>query len=184
MADRYAVILLSRIGLSTLLYKKISLISAFLTLLSGCGFQPMLQTDASGKQPFTLAIKGDGYPTYIFRREMEKQLALIPRLNDKDYRIDVTVTGSQVAGAIAQDATISRVNLSYSATYKISQKEGNSTQQTSRVTSSYPVVPRDEFVSRNADMDATSRIMISLAQEVALEIIRDIKQDVEKKPKI
>lgn len=167
-----------------MLYKKISFLAVVVAILSGCGFQPMLKNDAVGKQPFTLIVKGEGYAAYIFRREMEKQLAMIPRLSDENYRLDINVTGTLGAATVAQDATISRVNLLQTAVYKISCKNGNSIEQSSAIISSYPVVPRDEFVSKNAGIDATSRIMISLAQDVALEIVRHIKQDIEKKPKI
>ena len=160
-----------------MLSKKNLLVVAFVATLSGCGFQPMLKSDSADKQSFVLSVKGNGYATYTFRREMEKQLALIPRLSNETYRIDVGLTGSQAAAAVNPDATIGRLNSTYNAQYRISTKGGKSFVRTNSVTSSYPVVPRDEFVTKNADVAATVRLMLSLAQEVALEIVGTIRKD-------
>ncbi len=167
-----------------MLFKKIIFAFSIALSLSGCGFQPMLKSETQAKQPFTLSVKGDGYPAYVFRREMEKQLALIPYLSDNTYRVDVNLTGTEEAAAYAQNATVTRVNLTLSARYRISTKNGKMVPQSSSITTSYPVVARDEYISRSADITTKTRAMIALAQEVALEIIRDIKQDLEKQPKL
>lgn len=145
-------------------------------VLSGCGFQPMLATSSSQKQSFILAVKGDGYPAYIFRREMEKQLALVPKLNEEVYRVDISVSGSKAAASNAVDATVSRFQSTYTAAYTVNSSTGKKSKKTSSVKTSYPVIPRDEFISQNADTAASTRAAISLAQDVAREIIRDIKK--------
>lgn len=152
--------------------------------LSGCGFQPMLKSNSQVKQPFTLSVKGDGHSAYVFRREMEKQLALIPHLSDDTYKVDIDLVGIEEAASYAQNATITRVNLALSANYRISTKNRNQVAQSSTITTSYPVIPRDEFISRSANETIKTRAMTTLAQEVALEIVRDIKQDLEKQPKL
>lgn len=167
-----------------MLFKKIILIAAVTFSLSGCGFQPMLKADTQGKQPFTLSVKGEGYPAYVFRREIEKQLALIPQLSDDTYRVDIQLTGTEEAATYAQNATITRMNVNLSAAYTISTKEGNRVSQSRSIITSYPVIPRDEFISKSADVTIKTRAMITLAQEVALEIVRDIRQDLEKQPKL
>jgi len=166
--------------LLTLLFKKNFFAVALVVTLSGCGFQPMLKSDLTGKQSFVLTVKGNGYATYTFRREMEKQLALIPCLSNETYRIDVSLAGAQAAAAVNPDATIGRLSSTYNASYRISTKNGKSIAKLNTITSSYPVVPRDEFVTKNADLAATVRLMLSLAREVALEIVSEIKHDHEK----
>ncbi|WP_156962051.1 LPS assembly lipoprotein LptE [Candidatus Paracaedibacter symbiosus] len=166
------------------MFKKFIIILACSAILSGCGFQPMLKGDAAGKQLFVLSVKGEGYPVYIFRREMEKQLSLVPRLKENAYRVDISLVGAEAAATVAQDATISRVSLNYIANYKISTPDGHSVEQNTTSTTSYPVIPTDEFISKNADTAARTRLMIDLAKDVALEIVRAIKQDVEHQPKL
>lgn len=166
-----------------MLFKNFFFAVVFVATLSGCGFQPMLKSDLAGKQSFILSVKGNGYSTYTFRREMEKQLALIPRLSDETYQINISLAGEQAAAAVNPDATVGRLSSTYNAHYRISTKSGKSIAKLNTVTSSYPVVPRDEFVTKNADTAATLRLMLSLAREVALEVVSEIKQDQEKKTK-
>lgn len=167
-----------------MLFKKIILVTSIALGLCGCGFQPMLKSKTQEKQPFTLKVTGDGYATYVFRREMEKQLALVPRLSDDTYKVEVNLVGTEEAASYAQNATITRVNLDISARYRIFTANKEPVVQSSTITTSYPVIPRDEFISRSAHMTIKTRTMATLAQEVALEIARDIKQDLEKQPKL
>lgn len=166
-----------------MLFKKNLFVVSFVVALSGCGFQPMLKSDLTGKQSFILSVKGNGYATYTFRREMEKQLALIPRLNDETYRVNINLEGTQAAAAVNPDATIGLLSSTYNADYRISTKNGKSLLKRNTITSSYPVAPRDEFVTKNADIAVTLRLMLALAREVALEVVSEIKQDQEKKTK-
>lgn len=167
-----------------MLFKKIIFIASVTFYLTGCGFQPMLKSDTQAKQPFTLKINGEGYPAYVFRREIEKQLALIPRLSNNTYQVDIKLSGTEEAAAYAQTSAITRMNTTLSAAYTISTKNGNQVSLSNSIVTSYPVIARDEFISRSADVTIKTRAMMSLAQEVALEIVRDIKQDLEKQPKL
>lgn len=160
-----------------MLFRKIIIMFALSATLIGCGFQPMLKSETEGKQSFVLNVKGEGYPAYIFRREMEKQLSLVPQLRKQTYRIDVSLSGADTPSAIAQDATVTRVKLTYVARYRLSTNDSKPVTQSTAATTSYSVIPRNIFTSRNADTAAKSRLMVELAQDVALEIVRNIKQD-------
>ena len=48
-------------------------------------------------QRYILKINGSGYAAYKFRRELEKQLALMPKVNDNAYVITVTLTESYIS---------------------------------------------------------------------------------------
>jgi len=142
--------------------------------LSACGFHPMYSSNYGPEvgQPFDLHIKGSGYSTYKFRRELEKQLALAPYMQSTPYRLDIVVAESLSGTTFAQDATITRAKANLSATYTL--KTGNRIIATDQlaVTSSYPITATDEFFTKSAQKSASTRTAISLAEEVAREIVR------------
>jgi hypothetical protein len=141
-------------------------------LLTGCGFSPLHCGDKSQSQAICITVKGNGYTTYKFRRELEKQLALIPRLNKHGYRLTVDLTETKTAAIYAQDATITRSQLTVTARYDLKQDGQNFTQYSNEVTTSYPVTAQDEFITRNADQAADVRVAICLAEDVARDIGR------------
>ena len=165
-------------------FKKAILISSLTLSLIGCGFQPMLKSEGQEKQSFILKVKGEGYPAYIFRREIEKQLALIPRLSLHTYQIDIQLAGTEEAATYAQTAAVTRMRTTLSATYTISCKNGaplsfseSIISPSHSIVTSYPVIAHDEFISRNADITVKTRAMISLAQEVSLGILGNLKKE-------
>lgn len=143
--------------------------------LAGCGFSPMYCGDRSQSQPICISVKGDGYLTYKFRRELEKRLAITPRLNDHNYRLTVDLTEIKTAASYAQDATISRSQITVSARYELRQDGKTYGNFADQITTSYPVVAADEFITRNADTSAISRVAIMLAEDVARDINRLIR---------
>jgi LPS-assembly lipoprotein len=125
-----------------------------------------------GSQSFDLHVKGSGFPAYKFRRELEKQLAIVPRISDIPYRIDISVVETLTAAAYARDASATRAQAQLTAHYTV--KQGNRTIATDQVyvTSSYPIIASDEFISKTAEKSAIVRTSINLAEDVAREIIR------------
>jgi LPS-assembly lipoprotein len=154
-----------------LLLQPIALLSLTL-LLSSCGFTPMYCGDKSQTQAICITVKGEGYTAYKFRRELEKQLAIMPRFNNHDYKLNISLTETKSAASYAQDATITRSQIVVTATYELKQDGKHYGRYTNEITTSYPVVATDEFITCNADKAAENRSAISLAEEVARDVNR------------
>ncbi len=140
--------------------------------LSSCGFSPMYCGDKSQTQAICLTVKGDGFFAYKFRRELEKQLAIIPRLNNQEYKLSITLSETKTAATYAEDASITRSQISVYATYQLRHKDRAVGEFKNEITTSYPVVAADEFITRNADQAAITRAAIALAEDVARDVNR------------
>ena len=166
-------------------------------MLSGCGFQPLLtgqQCAANGipnnvpdsaPQAFTLKITGTGYSAYKFRREMEKQLALTPKINDRPYVIKVSLSEGYVPVAYGTDATVSRNQIQATAAYEISEGAKLLAKGSLTSYSSYILNYTAEFSTRSAQSAASERTLINLSEELAREImlkIRSAPETEEKEP--
>lgn len=157
-----------------------------LFLLSGCGFQPLYSGSPCHKQNFELHVTGSGYPTYKFRREIEKQLDFIPQFDNETYILNISVTEVQTAASYQQDASITRKLSNLIANCLILKKQKNPnpglpnnqpiSTLTVNVETSYPLTPTDEFVSRNADKAASTRTAITLAEDLSRDILRVLKE--------
>lgn len=155
-------------------------------MLTGCGFQPLYSGDPCQRQAFELHIKGNGYSTYKFRREMEKQLAIIPKFDNEEYQLKITVTEVRTVAAQQHDASVTRKLSTLTTVCDISRKitlpDTNKPQYTPittstvSVTSSYPITPRDDYVSRVAETAASTRTAITLAQDSVRDILKLIKE--------
>lgn len=145
--------------------------------LTSCGFSPMYCGDKTQSQTICLTVKGDGFFAYKFRRELEKQLAIVPRLSSKEYTLSVTLTESKSAATYAEDATITRSQITVNADYRLRHGNDAAGQFKNEITTSYPVVASDEFITRNADQAAISRAAIALAEDVARDVNRLIRTD-------
>lgn len=152
---------------------KISIVLLTLVFsLASCGFSPMYCGDHSQTQAICLTVKGNGYTAYKFRRELEKQLAIMPRFNTHEYKLNIHLIESKSAASYAQDATITRSQVRISAHYALKQDGQDFAQYTNDITTSYPVIATDEFITRNADRAAATRVAIVLAEDVARDINR------------
>lgn len=144
-------------------------------LLSGCGFQPLLSGDSRQQQSFELHVKGADYSAYKFRREMEKNLAYTPKFDDESYKLNVVLTETRTAAAYRHDANITRWISTLSAAYIISKGKQIIGQSTASSVTSYPMTPAQEFVTRTAEVAASNRTAINLAEDVSRDILRLIK---------
>ncbi|WP_010299912.1 hypothetical protein [Candidatus Odyssella thessalonicensis] len=140
-----------------------------------CNFAPMYCGDKSQSQAICINVKGNGYTAYKFRRELEKQLAIIPRINEREYQLNVVLTETKSAASYEQDATITRSQTTLAAQYTLKEKGKNFGAYTSEITTSYPAIAADEFITRNADQAADTRTAISLAEDVARNVTRLIR---------
>lgn len=158
--------------------RRFILLSFLGTALIGCGFHPMYTSvvDTKEVQNFDIHIKGEGFPAYKFRRELEKQLAIMPRISNDTYRLDITVTEALSAATYAKDASVARAKATLTANYVLKQKDRQIAADKVYVVSSYPIISADEFISRTAEKAAVVRTSISLAEDVAREIIRRLQR--------
>lgn len=147
----------------------------FLTALSGCGFEPLYSGDCANRQPLVLHFKGEGAAAYKFRRELEKQLSIVPKFDEKTYQIDLTLAEAKSASTYAQDATITRTQITMTAIYTIRMNDQTIARGSNDLTTSFPVISSDAFATQNADIAAANRVAISLAEEVSRDILRLIK---------
>jgi hypothetical protein len=149
-------------------------------LLGGCGFQPMMVGQNETPQKFMLRVNGTGYSTYKFRRELEKQLSLTPKINDREFALSVSLSEGYVPIAYGTDATISRSQVQATATYEIS--EADRLIATGRTTSysTYILNYTTEFGTRSAQAAASERTLINLAEELSREIMLKIRSAPEK----
>jgi LPS-assembly lipoprotein len=135
-------------------------------------------------QNFMLKINGSGYSAYKFRRELEKQLALTPKVNDKAYTLTISVSeGHYVPIAYGTDATVSRNQIQATAKYIID--EGTKTITNGSVTaySAYNLNYTEEFSTRSAQSAASERTLINLAEELSREVMLKIRSTPEKEEK-
>lgn len=144
----------------------------------------MMKGDTRHPQPFELHVKGDGYATYKFRRELEKQLSFIPKFDDRLFRLDVNIVESRTPSTYHHDANIVRQFSTLTASCYISQVIPGSigkkpetvpiTSSALNITTSYP---QSLFVGRSADHAASNRTAIELAKDLARDVVRLLKSD-------
>jgi LPS-assembly lipoprotein len=144
-------------------------------LLSGCGFHPLYSGNPAEQQGFDLHIKGEGYSTYKLRRELEKNLAYVPKFDEATYRLDVTVTETRQAVVFARDASVTRNQETLLANYSVSQGGKTLLTSTASVVTSYPLTPSAEYVTRVAEGAASRRSAIALAEEISRDVLRQLK---------
>ncbi len=157
--------------------KRILIFPILMLGMTSCGFSPMYCGDRSQTQAVCLTVKGDGFFAYKFRRELEKQLAIIPRLNDQEYKLSLILTESKAAATYAEDATVTRSQITVHANYQIRYNDRAVGEFKNEVTTSYPVVASDEFITRNADQAAITRAAIALAEDVARDVNRLLRTE-------
>ncbi|MBM3469156.1 MAG: hypothetical protein FJX71_07010 [Alphaproteobacteria bacterium] len=148
--------------------------------ITGCGFQPLMTGQHATPQHFNIKISGSGYSAYKFRRELEKQLALTPKVNDKTYVLAVSVSEGYVPIAYGTDATVSRNQVQATALYTI--HDGNRVVGKGTVTaySSYILNYTEEFSTRSAQSAASERTLLSLSEELGREVIMRIRTSPDK----
>jgi LPS-assembly lipoprotein len=158
-----------------MLLQKLLSVSFLCLFLVGCGFQPLMTGQHKTPQQFTMKMGGSGYSTYKFRRELEKQLSLTPKVNDRPYVLKVSVNEGYVPLAYGTDATVSRNQIQATATYTI--EDGSQTLARGTVTaySAYILNYTQEFSTRSAQAAASERTLISLAEELSREIMLKIR---------
>ena len=145
--------------------------------LTSCGFSPMYCGDKSQTQAICLTVKGDGFFAYKFKRELEKQFAIMPRLSPQEYKLFVTLTELKSAATYAEDATITRSQITVSAAYQLRHADQAVGEFKNEISTSYPVVASDEFITKNADQAAITRSAIALADDVARDVNRLLRTD-------
>lgn len=165
------------------LFKNLAICGALTFFLSSCGFQPLLSGQHTEPQRFVIKLNGSGYSAYKLRRELEKQLALTPKINDKAYLISLSMSEGYVPIAYGTDATISRNQIQ--ATTKYTIEEGSQFIAAGTVTSysTYMLNYTQEFNTRSAESAASERTLINLAEELAREIMLKIRSLPEERPR-
>ncbi len=166
-----------------MLLKKLIAVSFLSFPLAGCGFQPLMTGQHETPQKFTLKISGSGYSAYKFRRELEKQLALTPQVNDKAYVLTISVSEGYVPIAYGTDATISRSQIQARATYTLYDCSQMIAKGAVTSYSSYTLNSTQEFSTRSAQAAASERTLINLAEELSREIMLKIRIAPEKEEK-
>jgi hypothetical protein len=156
-------------------FRNLGVLSLVALFLIGCGFQPLMTGENESPQRYILKINGSGYSAYKFRRELEKQLALTPKVNDKAYTITVALTESYIATTYGTDATVSRSQVQSTAAYTITDCNKPIAQGTLSADSSYQLNYEQEFATRSAQTAAVERTLIILAEDLAREIALRIR---------
>lgn len=150
-------------------------ISALSILLTGCGLEPLYCGSPYEQQQFDIHIKGSGYSTYKFRRELEKSLAYTPKFDDNTYRLDINVSESQSGMVYRSDANITRNQEQLTARCTILLNKKQIGVITDTVVTSYPLTPSQEYVTKVAQDSASNRSSVALAESMARDILREIK---------
>lgn len=161
-------------------FRKLVLLSFLALPLAGCGFQPLLSGQHDTPQRFNLKVSGTGYSAYKFRRELEKQLTLTPKVNNKAYALKVVVSEGYAPIAYGVDATVSRSQIQATATYMIQDGDQFIAKGAVTAYSSYILNYTEEFSTRSAQAAASERTLISLSEELAREIMLKIRSAPEK----
>ena len=149
--------------------------------LTGCGFQPLYQQpsaeSASTTLPFILEVRGnndEAYGTYKFKQELKILLADVSSSNlrkitvslnenfgDIGYGADASVLRSQ--GQMT--ATVCLYNVNHQVIYK----------NRLEVVSSYSTDNAEEFSNLSAKTATRERLIVCLAQDVARDIYRVLR---------
>lgn len=143
--------------------------------LAGCGFQPLYgehtRSIASAESAQISVAPIPERVGQIIRNE------LLDRLNPRGepqrpkYRLDATVQEQREGLAFQRDQTVTRFNLTVSATYSLSESGSGKVlvRGQARTIASYNVV-QSEFANVVAERDAETRAAKEVGEEISLRI--------------
>ncbi len=144
----------------------------FLSLLGGCGFQPLYgqqtqNADVQNKLAATYIMPIEGRTGQIIRNE------LLDRMNPKgvparaSYRLKVDIKESRKSLAIDPDNSTNRNNLTLNAEYQFLTPDGKREifKGATQSISSYNIVTSD-FANLSAEKNARKRSALVLAEKI------------------
>ncbi len=150
------------------------LIVFLVTMLSGCGFKPILER-ASKPTPVTLSVNGiEGYLNYKFYQELQQQLNLLTYSHPLTIKVTLAQTIYDIS--YGRDATALRSQNVITAFYEI-WKDGKLIHKgKTDAISSYNVDRNDEFSSLTSRLSSDEKTIQAMAIEVAREVFLKMHQ--------
>ena len=147
-------------------------ILAFLVLLAGCGFQPLHGRPDAGNQTTTALSLVSVAPIpdrlgQLLRIELTNQLTPLGPPKSPAYVLAIDVNEVKQELGVRKDATATRANLIFTATFKLTDTETNESlfSGTVRSINSYNILDED-FAPLTAETDARRRGARDLATEI------------------
>jgi LPS-assembly lipoprotein len=142
-----------------------------LSLVSGCGFRPLY--GAGEKGPSAAALAEVAVAPIADRIGQQVRNRLLDRLNPKGrpvrprYRLEVEIAERRTGIAVESDDTVSRINLTLSASFAL---HGGAAERpiftgTTRTIAAYNIT-RSDYANLIAERDARSRAARTLADEI------------------
>ena len=153
---------------------------AVITLMSGCGFQPLYKSGGSDGEAVLATID-----VVTIRDRIGQQLknmlnaALAPRGRSTvtDYRLTVTLIESKSRLAILKDETATRANLTIRAAFKLDALKNPRLKPfvgRALSTNSYNILTSD-FATLSAERNARTKALRTLSEEIRLRVAAAIR---------
>lgn len=174
--------------------KRFSVTVLFLVtpLLSGCGFEPLLQSSSSAspsmEQPVLFVkteLQGaelEGYLVYQFRQCFLQQLGALPSSLAKGLRITVTLTLLPTDLLFKQDATVVRTQTRMKAVYQVSHPPSKRHfEGTTESVSSFAIDSSEEFMNLSAKNSSEERVIQGLTENIVQDILIKMSEEDDKK---
>ena len=151
---------------------RLPVLFAALLLLAGCGFQPLHGAQATGADGLSELQRISVAPIperlgQLLRIELTNRLTPKGAPASPKYVLNVSITENKQELAVRKDATATRANLRFLASYSLTDAQTKQKIQsaTVRSTVSYNILDQD-FATLSAEADARRRA----ARDIAVEI--------------
>lgn len=148
-----------------------------LLLLTGCGFQPMLEKATCPLKRFSPDMEFTVPHIQSFDPELSKHFELDFRRAaaslgiNPNYKLKVSLSSSEDSALISQDATIGRLNYTLVAHYTLSLDSKLITQGSVASTGALNIDPNQAFASTSSKRRQKYMIAQELAHQLAEEIL-------------
>lgn len=143
-------------------------------ILGGCQFERVHQPQTCAlSKPFTIKTTGvQGYIPYQFKRSLEMHLATwCPQ---QTYLITSDLKPERAEIGFGPDATVLRAQERLKVLYTVTQSGALLYSNESIVASSFNINAAEEFSTLTAREAATERVVTTLAEEVARDIMLNV----------
>lgn len=167
--------------------RNIIFFSVIFLLLTGCGFQP-LHGKSSASEDIIATLPAidinvttqnakDKQLAQFLQRQLENLINPLNKKTKKIYRLDVSMTKTQSALAIQQDATVTSYRLLVNADYELSYAPKRTLLTKGRISnfSSYDQVD-SQYSTLVSEQFSSEQLLKETAKRLQLKIISDFSQ--------
>lgn len=155
------------------------LIFCLLTCLGGCQFERVHQSQqCHASQRFSIKTNGvQGYIPYQFKRSLEANLSTWCQCQEEPYIITLDLKPERAEIGYGPDATVLRAQERLKVVYTVTRPGHPAPVYSgdSIVASSFNINSKEEFSTLIARESATERVVTTLAEEIARDIMLNVR---------